>query len=238
MERVESRKLFWLVDGHALRRASLCVFLMPWAHKRRLDLRQFADPAEAEGGEVPEICLLSTGSRSLRDEGVRRSLDGIASAAGDVPVILMPERMDEEDVRDALHLGVRGLLPTSIEPRVAIAALDLVLAGGCYFPVEVPAGQPFPLPSPGPATGLREAPLAAEGLDMPLTDRQNEVLRSLGAGASNKEIARQLSISEATVKIHVRHLMRKYGVSNRTQVAILAMRKTAEVADLRSPRRA
>ena len=57
---------------------------------------------------------------------------------------------------------------------------------------------------------------------IPLSRRQIEVLKTLQSGLSNKEIARTLGLSEATIKIHVRHLMRKFGVVNRTQVAVLS----------------
>jgi two-component system nitrate/nitrite response regulator NarL len=56
-----------------------------------------------------------------------------------------------------------------------------------------------------------------------LSDRENEILGCLVSGLSNKVIARQLNIAEATVKVHVKGLLRKMQVSNRTQAAILAL---------------
>lgn len=65
--------------------------------------------------------------------------------------------------------------------------------------------------------------ISTSGSDqIPLSRRQIEVLKTLQSGLSNKEIARTLGLSEATIKIHVRHLMRKFGVVNRTQVAVLS----------------
>ena len=60
---------------------------------------------------------------------------------------------------------------------------------------------------------------------MPLTQRESEVLRQLALGLTNKEIAQALSISYETVKEHVQHILRKVGVSDRTQVAVWAVRK-------------
>lgn len=72
-------------------------------------------------------------------------------------------------------------------------------------------------------TLLAKEEISHPGSDqIPLSRRQIEVLKTLQSGLSNKEIARTLGLSEATIKIHVRHLMRKFGVVNRTQVAVLS----------------
>ena len=62
-------------------------------------------------------------------------------------------------------------------------------------------------------------------LEVPLTRRESEVLKQLALGLSNKEIALALSISYETVKEHVQHILRKVGVSDRTQAAVWAVRK-------------
>ena len=62
-------------------------------------------------------------------------------------------------------------------------------------------------------------------VDVPLTQRENEVLRHLALGSTNKEIAVQLKISYETVKEHVQHILRKIGVTDRTQAAVWAVRK-------------
>ena len=65
---------------------------------------------------------------------------------------------------------------------------------------------------------------AADG-DVPLTKRESEVLKQLAFGLTNKEIAQSLGISYETVKEHVQHILRKIGVSDRTQAAVWAVRK-------------
>ena len=62
-------------------------------------------------------------------------------------------------------------------------------------------------------------------VEAPLTRRENEVLKQLAFGLTNKEIARALGISYETVKEHVQHILRKVGVSDRTQAAVWAVRK-------------
>jgi DNA-binding NarL/FixJ family response regulator len=74
-------------------------------------------------------------------------------------------------------------------------------------------------------TGALAAPRANNDVDVPLTKRENEVLKQLAFGLTNKEIAQSLGISYETVKEHVQHILRKIGVSDRTQAAVWAVRK-------------
>jgi DNA-binding NarL/FixJ family response regulator len=74
-------------------------------------------------------------------------------------------------------------------------------------------------------TGALAAPRSGNDIEVPLTKRENEVLRQLACGLTNKEIAQSLGISYETVKEHVQHILRKIGVSDRTQAAVWAVRK-------------
>ena len=74
-------------------------------------------------------------------------------------------------------------------------------------------------------TGALAAPRPGNEVDVPLTKRENEVLKQLAFGLTNKEIAQSLGISYETVKEHVQHILRKIGVSDRTQAAVWAVRK-------------
>ena len=71
----------------------------------------------------------------------------------------------------------------------------------------------------------RQSPRVAADVEVPLTQRESEVLRQLAFGLTNKEIAQALGISYETVKEHVQHVLRKVGVSDRTQAAVWAVRK-------------
>lgn len=108
-----------------------------------------------------------------------------------------------------------GFMPTSIEPAVAFQALSFIRSGGSFLP-------PSAL-----STSLREATMNGVAPVSDLTARQEEVFGRLCKGLSNKAIARQLDMSEATVKVHARHIMRKFGVANRTQLAVAAMNQGA-----------
>ena len=73
------------------------------------------------------------------------------------------------------------------------------------------------------AEGAQGTPAAAASPSpSPLSPREEEVLREIAQGASNKEIARRLDIAETTVKIHVQHILRKLGLSSRVQAAVYA----------------
>jgi DNA-binding NarL/FixJ family response regulator len=74
-------------------------------------------------------------------------------------------------------------------------------------------------------TGALAAPRLGEDMEVPLTKRESEVLRQMALGLTNKEIAQTLGISYETVKEHVQHILRKIGVSDRTQAAVWAVRR-------------
>jgi DNA-binding NarL/FixJ family response regulator len=74
-------------------------------------------------------------------------------------------------------------------------------------------------------TGALATPRVISDVEVPLTQRESEVLRQLANGLTNKEIANTLNISYETVKEHVQHILRKIGVSDRTQAAVWAVRK-------------
>jgi two-component system, NarL family, nitrate/nitrite response regulator NarL len=128
----------------------------------------------------------------------------------ELPVIVLSSSEDAQDVRRALGAGALGYVPKSAPPRTLLAALRLVLAGDVYVP-------PLLLGEAGHAPGA--APAATHS---PLTERQIEVLRLVCRGAPNKDIARQLGLSDKTVKAHVTAIFRALNVVNRTQAASAA----------------
>jgi DNA-binding NarL/FixJ family response regulator len=74
-------------------------------------------------------------------------------------------------------------------------------------------------------TGALATPRLSSGADVPLTQRETEVLQQVTKGLTNKQIARAMDISYETVKEHVQHVLRKIGVTDRTQAAVWAVRK-------------
>ena len=138
---------------------------------------------------------------------------------------------DVQQMRQVAAAGVDAVLSRDISGEVLHRALELVVLGQQLFPAAVLSLggdiDPFrraalavnPLPgTPGtPPVGLGPAGLRT---DVALSEREAQILRCLVEGSSNKLIARELEITEATVKVHIKGLLRKIGASNRTQAAI------------------
>jgi DNA-binding NarL/FixJ family response regulator len=143
-------------------------------------------------------------------EGVRR----LRAARPELPVLACSATEDPALVRSLLALGVCGFIPKSDSTSVIQQAVRLVLAGGTYVPPR--------LLEVAPAAPAVPARLAA------LTPRQHDVLRLLAQGKPNKLIARELDISEATVKVHLLAVFRALGARNRTEAVVIAQRLVAE----------
>lgn len=135
-------------------------------------------------------------------------------------------------VRQLATAGADAVLSRDISSKVLHRALDLVILGQQLFPaaalglVEEPAAtQPGLTVKSMPGTpGTPALPAESGGRgDTPFSEREGQILRCLINGLSNKLIARELDITEATVKVHIKGLLRKIGASNRTQAAIWSL---------------
>lgn len=134
----------------------------------------------------------------------------------DLPVIVLSSSEDPHDIRRALALGALGYIPKSASPRTILSALQLVLSGSVYVP-------PVMLNAMAASAGHGGGPQGPEALSN-LTDRQVDVLKQLCRGLSNKEISRELNLSEKTVKAHITAIFRTLNVVNRLQAAAIARR--------------
>jgi len=134
-----------------------------------------------------------------------------------IPVLVVGDAVNKSYVNEMLHHNVKGFLDRSASQEVTIAAIQLVLAGGQYFPPEAHENQ---LPSKSMTT--EPSTKFSEGIGRVLTPRQIEVLRAISEGKSNKAIADELGISAGTVKVHVSNLMKDLHAKNRTQAVSIA----------------
>jgi DNA-binding NarL/FixJ family response regulator len=133
------------------------------------------------------------------------SLGGLArmKAQADCPVAIISGTAPPDVARLVLRSGAAGFLPKTLDPKSLITAVRHMLIGETYMPLEF---------------------LTDRALNEPrvvLTPREQDVLRGVAEGKSNKEIARDLGIQEVTVKLHVKTLSRKLGARNRTHAAML-----------------
>jgi DNA-binding NarL/FixJ family response regulator len=145
--------------------------------------------------------------RRASDREIEQNLSQLMRAFPSTPVILLSDGEDADRILDALRRGARGYIPTSATLDVAVGATHVVWAGGTF----VPASSISELTHTGEDAECE--PVAAE-----FTPRQMAVLARLRQGKSNRIIARELNISESTVKAHVRNLMQTLKASNRTQI--------------------
>jgi DNA-binding NarL/FixJ family response regulator len=130
-------------------------------------------------------------------------LERNAERLGPGRLVLLAPHKNIRWARIAYARGFRALVPKDTASDLMLAVLRLVVVGGEYFPCFEELGA---LPDPVPGRGPRLSP------------RQLEVLRELERGRTNKEIAQQLGISIATVKLHVQAILSATGARNRTEV--------------------
>lgn len=238
-----------LVDPNELRTAAFAAFLEPWARQSDIGLHVAHDPEKLADLPVHDTvaCLYSIGGLSLRDPEVSRTIDRMRSLYPDSPMIVFSDVGDRFEIAMAVDLELRGFIPTTMPSHVALAAIQFILNGGTYHPHSAPGTRPAPDPAPTSAmirhiddhrsakapasgTGLRPPAILQVGERSasvttlePLTKRRHiEVLEFLAEGETNKEIARHLNLTEATIKVYVRELMRHFGAKNRMQVALKA----------------
>lgn len=147
-------------------------------------------------------------------------MDGVEATrhlAGSVRVIVLTTFEDETAVLDALNAGARGFLLKDVSPDALVEAILAVSAGGAVLAPSVAGtildrfASRFSLAAADPGARL-------DGL----SERETEVLRLLGQGLSNREIADALVLTELTVKSHISHILLKLDVRDRTQAVIAA----------------
>lgn len=174
------------------------------------------------------LIVLNVGGARVRDESFLNELALLRERLPDVPVVVVADRSHIEDVAEMLRRGVRGYIPTTLHPTVAIGAVRLVQAGGTFIPEN--AFLEMLDDGPPRRSGARElAPHHLPGAEF--TPRQRDVLNLLKEGKSNKTIARDLHMQESTVKVHVRQIMKKLKAANRTQAVVIACQLDKEASD-------
>jgi DNA-binding NarL/FixJ family response regulator len=182
-----------------------------------------------------EMLIYNAGGASIADSDNMQRIKVLRALAPDVPLVIFSERESREEIISALNVGAQGVVYAGTNADLAVQAFSLILNGGSYFPSAMrpkraSAAQRHPVVdcnstascAMGGGNGGEEDLEDAVPINRNLTVRQNAVLELLSRGDSNKVIARRLGLREGTVKVHVRQLLRKFGLMNRTQVAVCA----------------
>jgi two-component system nitrate/nitrite response regulator NarL len=132
------------------------------------------------------------------------------------PVAMLTTSSDERDLVESLRSGAQGYLLKDMEPDQLVVALRDIVAGKTVVAPDLAPVLARVVQGDSIAPGV-ESPFAK------LTPRENEILALLAEGQSNKVIARNLGISDGTVKLHVKSILRKLGVHSRVEAAVIAV---------------
>lgn len=199
-----------IADDHSVVRQGLRIFLS-------------ADPELEVCGEARDGAEALALARKLSPDVVLMDLlmpvmDGITATAAirrelpEVEVVALTSVIEDHAVLDAMRAGAIGYLLKDTDAQELCRAIKAAAQGQVQL-------------SPQAAALLLQEVRTPERGREPLTEREEEVLRLVAQGQSNKEIMRKLEIGEQTVKTHVSHVLNKLGVASRTQAALYAIRK-------------
>jgi DNA-binding NarL/FixJ family response regulator len=143
-------------------------------------------------------------------EEVDNEIAAVVAEFEPVAVVVLAEDQDLRRILKIIELGVRGYIPTSVDIDVCIQAINLAAAGGRFLPAGsfLSARGFLGLVGAGAPTDEHE-----------FTPRQSAIADALRRGKANRLIAREMNLSESTVKVHIRNIMKKLGATNRTEVA-------------------
>jgi DNA-binding NarL/FixJ family response regulator len=161
------------------------------------------------------VVILNTHGDSMDNPAVAGEMAILAKLAPAIPILIVSERCDLSEVTLAFGLGARGYLPTSLALSEVTTIVRLVAQGGTYVPANI---------LPSLFENRRSAPAQSPGetkWPCSFSPRQLQVLERLNEGKQNKVIANELGMSEATVKVHMRNMMKKLNVLNRTQLVLM-----------------
>lgn len=228
-----------LVDDHALFREGLALVL-----KQQLSSTDSAaqileaDSAKSAMESIQtyrdlDLVLLDL---HLPDNQDFSLLEAIKQADPSVPVAMLSANEDSAKIQQALQKGASGFITKSSNSQVMISAIQLILSGGIYVPPAILKTDFSADPAYGTAKTIEDTTSEKSAsnktlsnkaapdntVSVQLTDRQKEVLLLMDDGLSNKEIAKVLSMSPSTVKVHVAAILRACNVNNRTQAVSFA----------------
>ena len=205
-----------LADDHALFRAGIASLLKAWGMEVVGQAADGDEAIELARRLEPELVLMDVGMSPRNGLEATRV---IKAELPDVKVVVVTVSEDEQDLFEAIKSGAEGYLSKGMSEEELSATLASISAGE-------------PALSPGLAAKILEefVRMARDGASKPggledeLTDREREVLRLVAGGATNREIASTLYISENTVSFHMKNILAKLHVKNRAHAAAFAIR--------------
>ncbi|MBU2994504.1 response regulator transcription factor [Octadecabacter sp. 1_MG-2023] len=194
-----------IADDHDLLRDTLVMFLEGQGAMETASVGTLQDAMDRiKADDAYDLVLLDYNMPGMNGlDGLRTVLEMEQTDR----VALISGEATKQIAEDALEAGAAGFVPKSLPAKSLVNAVKFMAMGEQYAPLDF-------------MTAVEEVPQNA--LADKLTSRELQVLEGLTQGKSNKEIARDLDITEPTVKLHVKTLYRKVGAANRTQAALIA----------------
>lgn len=205
-----------IVDDHPLMRKGLAQLIA--LESDMLVVGEAASGQEAVGfiaGEQPDLVILDLNMSGMN--GIQ-TLKALRDAGCRARITMYTVSDNHEDLSRALRAGADGYLLKDMEPESLIDAIREILDGQVTVSPQLSSAM---------ARALRDN--ASPSLDISsLTEREQQILQLIAEGQSNKRIARSLDIAEATVKVHVKHLLKKLNMHSRVEAAIWVVQQRRE----------
>jgi two-component system nitrate/nitrite response regulator NarL len=207
-----------LVDSHQLSREGLRRLLGSETHDVVGVARSLDDAAEQmAAGLAPEMLVYAFEESTSANQSA--IVDQLRAQFSGLKVVILANNVSSSLLSQAINAGVSACLLRDMSIEALSRSLELVMLGQQVFPTQA-ALMLIGNRGLGPSHSGDAASVAHSSGTRGVSGREGEILRSLLSGHSNKQIARQLGISEATVKVHLKAVMRKTNAQNRTQAAV------------------
>lgn len=205
-----------LIDDHALVRKGLEALLQSRNIEVAASVGSGQEGVDQATKEEPDVILLDINMPGMNGLDTLKALRQNKVAA---PVLMLTMSREEADLRAALQNGAQGYLLKDMEPDELIPALEAVASGDNVVAKEMVGSLTRIVQSKndGEPDTVEESPFSG------LTPRELEILGHIAEGQSNKAIARDLDISDGTVKLHVKSILRKLGMHSRVEAAVKAV---------------
>ncbi|MFL1377413.1 response regulator [Nocardiopsis protaetiae] len=183
----------------------------------------------AESEALPDVALVD--ARMPRMDGLTL-IERMRQEYPDVPAVVLTTFDDDDIIFGCLRAGARGHLLKDVPPEELVSALQRVVRGETVLGTAAAERLVASLGGgQGPATPAEPAGSAEPAgprPESPLSEREWEVARMIGAGATNREIARGLFITDGTTRNHVTNILRKLGLRDRTRLALWVREQGAD----------
>lgn len=169
------------------------------------DLREWYAVSDWHG-QSPLLVIFEIGQSVTLDD-----LRVIISRKPNIGIAIISDNSNPSRIIEAINIGVRAYIPNDQSIEIALKAIQLVIVGGSFLPISS-LRQDVPVHKPVMITSKAK-------YKFNISRRQFEIIAGVSRGKSNADIAQDLNIKEATIKVHIRNIMKKMGVNTRTAIA-------------------